>query len=222
MKHPKYFEQSGVAFHFTKRLNSKHGTFPMFESRIKKKMVATTLAEATIEAMTMSDDIAHLQQVCLKDSRNLPISKRDMDRAAAIWLRFFPGLDLERTKHLRGRQTLEAKEATEELALTMELITEFFSLGKEWQGADGFIHDQWLTRFGDHLYAYLKDGEQAGSLLDALPLYLKQTNRSHLPPTNKVVRDTYRLVGLFTSIAGETNLEQIRRRDAEVYVTASP
>jgi hypothetical protein len=71
-KAPTYFEKTVNAkgksvYLFTKRLNPKAGTFPLFKERVKLKMDATTDAEAVREAKTLAAELDLLQEVSRKD-----------------------------------------------------------------------------------------------------------------------------------------------------------
>ena len=220
MKKPTYFEtvptNSGTSYLFSKRLNPKLGTFPLFKDKFKKKLYATSEAEAAAEALTLSNELEHLQVVCRRDAKNLPTSLKDMTRAAKTWTSLVCCLDIEEVTRLKGKKTLLAIEAKEALSLAIDEVIDYYGQAK--QQASGDIQ-QWLSAFGDHLLAYLKEGEQAGTILDAVPIYLKQTNRDHLPENSKAVRDTQRTVKLFAEVVGEKPLDQISRKDVERYIS---
>lgn len=220
MKKPTYFEtvptNSGTSYLFSKRLNPKLGTFPLFKDKFKKKLYATSEAEAAAEALTLSNELEHLQVVCRRDAKNLPTSLKDMTRAAKTWTSLVCCLDIEEVTRLKGKKTLLAIEAKEGLSLAIDEVIDYYGQAK--QHASGDLQ-QWLSAFGDHLLAYLKEGEQAGTILDAVPIYLKQTNRDHLPENAKAVRDTQRTVKLFAEVVGEKPLDQISRKDVERYIS---
>lgn len=215
MATPKYFEKHGAAFYAQKRLNPKHGTYPLFEARYKRKLAATTEAEAIKEALEVVDRLEQLQTVCLKDSKGHRVSVRDMNVAVQTWLDVVASFDFDRARKLSKKNTLEAQEAKEALAhYTLEVVGHFEKRGLAPDGGESHT----LSTFGDHLYQFLKDGVLETTLKDAVVIYLRQTNRDHLPESNKAVRDTNRPVEHFIEIVGDKNLEDISRKDISFYV----
>lgn len=215
MTKPKYFEKQGSAFYAQKRLNPKHGTYPLFDIRFKRKLAATTDAEATKEALEVVDRLELLQSVCLRDAKGHRVSVRDMNQAAVSWLELVASFDIGQARRVSKKNTLEAREAKEALAhYTLAVVDHFEKRGLAPDGSESHT----LSTFGDHLYQFLMDGSLETTLKDAVVIYLKQTNRDHLPESNKAVRDTHRLVEQFIDIVGDKSLQEISRRDVDTYV----
>jgi integrase len=222
MKQPKHFEKvasaSGLSYLFVKRLNPKHGTFPSFKERFKVKLAATTDVEASIESGRIAAELEHLQLVNRKDSRKLLLAIKDMNRAAKTWVEYFGKLNLDEVKQLNGKRTKEAVDFGNALSHVIGEVIDFYREDRQSMGMDGLTHTTWLTPLGDHLVSFLREGETAETLTDAIPLYLKQTGRDHLPETAKAVKDTKRTVDLFVSIAGDRPINLITRTDVERYI----
>ena len=53
---------------------------------------------------------------------------------------------------------------------------------------------------------------------DALEIYLKQTQRDHLPKNDKAVQDASLNINYFIKLTGDKQLDQIRRIDVEKYI----
>jgi integrase len=212
-------EQRNDNFYGYKRLNSKLGVFPLFEARFKRKLAATTKAEALAEDEVLLARIDQLQAVCLKDSKGHRLSIRDMNEAAVTWLDVIASFDIDRARKLSKRNTLEAKEANEALAHYTYAVVDHFAQHGQSRGASS-IASVPLSTFGDHLYRFLNDGVLETNFSDAVPIYLKQTNRSHLPEDHKAVRDTNRPVAMWLDIVGDKALADISRRNVDSYVAA--
>jgi integrase len=203
------YEQRNNNFYGYKRLNAKAGVFPLFEARFKRKLAATTDSEAASESEHLLARIGQLQAVCLKDAKGHRLSIRDMNEAAVTWLEVIAGFDMAQARKVARRHTKEAEGANEALFETLTAVTDFF----ETEGRK-------LSVFGDHLYRFLNDGVLETTFADAVPLYLKQTNRSHLPEDHKAVRDTNRPVAMWLDIVGDKAIADINRRDVDSYVAA--
>ena len=202
-------ERTNNNFYGYKRLNAKAGVFPLFEARFKRKLAATNRAEALAESEDLLARIDHLQAVCLKDAKNHRLSVRDMNQAATTWLDDVAGFDIAHARKVARRNTKEAEGAKEALFHYLNAVTDHF----EQEGRS-------LSTFGDHLYRFLNDGVLETTFNDAVPLYLKQTQRDHLPETNKAVRDTNRPVATWLEIVGDKSLADISRRDVDSYINA--
>ena len=222
MKQPKYFEKfvsaAGTSYLCVKRLNPNHGKFPDFKERFKVKLAATTDVEASIESDRIVTELNHLQLVNKKDKRKLPLNAKDMNRAAKTWVEYFGKLNLDEIRQLKGRRTKDALDAENVRSHVIDAVIDFYREDMQSMGMDGVTNSAWLTPFGDHLVSFLREGERAETLTDAIPLYLKQTGRGHLPETSKAVQDTKRTVCLFVSTVGEKPINLITRTDVERYI----
>lgn len=218
---PKYFEKTinakgKASYLFEKRLNHKHGTFPLFKDKFKCKMGATTDAEAIREAKTLAAELDLLQEVARKDGKHIT-STKDKNKAAETWVALFSGIDLQAIQSLKGKTTKAALEARENLELTIDEVISFYKTTEpDHEGSPR----QWLTDFGDHLIKYLKDGQGVKSISEGIEIYLRQTQRDHLDEKANSVRTVHRVVGYFVEELGDKQLDQISRKDVERYVTA--
>lgn len=219
-KLPTYFEKTTNAkgkavFLFTKRLNPKAGTFPLFKERVKLKMDATTEAEAVREAKTLAAALDLLQEVSRKDGKHVT-STKDKNKAAETWVRVIASVDVSSVQGLKGKLTKEAVEAKETLDFLIGEVVSFY-------GSTDIDHEggykQWLSDFGDHLLKFLKDGQGVGSISEGVALYLKQTQRDHLDDKTASVRTAHRVVAYFVDVVGDKQLDQISRKDVERYIT---
>lgn len=202
-------ERANNNFYGYKRLNAKAGVFPLFEARFKRKLAATTRAEALAEDEVLLARVGQLQAVCLKDAKGHRLSIRDMNEAAVTWLDVIAGFDISWAKKVARRNTKEAEGAQEALFYYLTAVTDHFE-----------VEGRSLSVFGDHLYRFLNDGVLETNFSDAVPIYLKQTNRSHLPEDHKAVRDTNRPVAMWLDIVGDKALADISRRNVDSYVAA--
>ncbi|MEJ6629524.1 MAG: hypothetical protein QNL09_01365, partial [Burkholderiaceae bacterium] len=112
---------------FTKRLNAKHGCFPSFKDRVKKKLSALTDAEAAREALNTSNELAHLQNVCLRDGKGHAISVKDQAKAAKTWFQFVMDANVRELNLLARGRTKQSHEAKEYLQLLREAIVDGFN-----------------------------------------------------------------------------------------------
>jgi integrase len=219
-RQPTFFEKTVNAkgknvYLFTKRLNPKAGTFPLFKERVKLKMDATTDAEAVREAKTLAAELELLQEVSRKDGKHVT-STKDKNKAAETWVRVVAGVDVSSARGLKGKATKEAMEARETLDFLVDEVTSFYG-STELDHEGGY--NQWLSDFGDHLLKFLKDGQGVGSISESVSLYLKQTQRDHLDDKTASVRAAHRVVGYFVGTIGDKQLDQISRKDVERYIT---
>lgn len=221
MTAPTYFEKvqktnGKPSYLFVKRLNPKAGTYPLFTARFKRKMKASSDAEAAREAKEIVVQLDLLQEVARKDGKHV-ISVKEKNKAAETWVTVVADIDLAALRGLKGRKTKEAKEAIELIDYFIGEVVDFYE-NKE-MGHDGEIKS-WLTDFGDHLLKYLNDGQGVGSITEGVEIYLKQTQRDHLDPRESSVRSASRVVSYFVDIVGDKQLDQISRKDAEKYITS--
>lgn len=219
-KAPTYFEKTVNArgksvYLFTKRLNPRAGTFPLFKERVKLKMDATTDAEAVREAKTLAAELDLLQEVSRKDGKHVT-STKDKNKAAETWIRVVAGIDLSIAHSLKGKATKEALEARETLDFLIGEVTSIYG-STELDHEGGYR--QWLSDFGDHLLKFLKDGQGVGSISEGVSLYLKQTQRDHLDDKTASVRTAHRVVAYFVVAIGDKQLNQINRKDVERYIS---
>ncbi len=221
---PIYFEtkrkaNGEVSYQFVKRMNPKAGNFPLFKEKVSFKLKASSVAEATREAKTAAAALDLLQVVARRDAGKHINSTKDMNKAAETWLQLVVGVDLGELLQLKEhkRHTEAALEATKRLELLLDEIVQFY-------GASRFDHDgsveQWLSDFGSHLLAYLKEGQGVGAISEGVEIYLRQTQRDHLDEKTNSVRTVHRVVSYFVDIVGDKQLDQINRKDVERYVTA--
>ena len=203
---------------FTKRLSAKHGWFPSFKDRVKKKLAAKTEAEAKREALTMSNELAHLQDVCLRDSKGHAISVKDQTKAAHTWFEFVMDTNLRELNHLAKGRTKQAHDANEYLQILRDAIVDGFNQRVVDNNRENHVAE-WLTPFGDTLLSMLEGGGDRLMLSDALETYLKQTQRDHLPVSNKAVLDITRNINYFIDLIGNKQIAQISRGDVERYIS---
>lgn len=214
---PTYFEQQGNSFLFAKRLNPKKGTYPGFLDRLKRKLAATNEAEATREAAQLSNDLDHLQLVCLKDSKGHPQTLKDYSRATKTWL-WAVEVDLAELQRQMKRHTPEGGEAKEVFDFLFDEVIQHFNLHLIRGGGDERDFEEYLTPFGDHLLGVLKEGHGYEVFSDCLPTYLKHTGRDHLPDSEKSVHDARRFLKQYVAVAGDKPIDQITRKDVERYI----
>jgi hypothetical protein len=112
---------------FTKRLSAKQGWFPSFKDRVKKKLSARTEAEAKREALTISNELAHLQNICLRDSKGHAISVKDQTKAAHTWFQFIRDTNLRELNQLAKGRTKQAHDANEYLQILRDAIVDGFN-----------------------------------------------------------------------------------------------
>ena len=203
---------------FTKRLSAKHGWFPSFKDRVKKKLAAKTEAEAKREALTMSNELAHLQDVCLRDSKGHAISVKDQTKAAHTWFEFVMDTNLRELNQLAKGRTKQAHDANEYLQILRDAIVDGFNQRVVDNNRENHVAE-WLTPFGDTLLSMLEGGGDRLMLSDALETYLKQTQRDHLPVSNKAVLDITRNINYFIDLIGNKQITQISRGDVERYIS---
>ena len=203
---------------FTKRLSAKHGWFPGFKDRVKKKLAAKTEAEAKREALTISNELAHLQNVFLRDSKGHAISVKDQTKAAHTWFEFVMDTNLRELNQLAKGRTKQAHDANEYLQILRDAIVDGFNQRRVDNNRENHVAE-WLTPFGDTLLSMLEGGGDRLMLSDALETYLKQTQRDHLPVSNKAVLDITRNINYFIDLIGNKQITQISRGDVERYIS---
>ena len=203
---------------FTKRLNAKHGCFPSFKDRVKKKLSALTDAEAAREALNTSNELAHLQNVCLRDGKGHAISVKDQAKAAKTWFQFVMDTNVRELNLLARGRTKQSHEAKEYLQLLREAIVDGFNQRVVDNNRENYVAE-WLTPFGDTLLSMLDGGGDRLMLSDALETYLKQTQRDHLPVSNKAVQDITRNINYFINLIGDKQVTQISRSDVDRYIS---
>ncbi len=211
---PTYFEKTlgtkgRPSYLFVKRMNSKAGMYPLFSPKVKRKMGATTDAEATREAKAIVEQLDLLQEVARKDGKHV-ISTKEKNKAADTWVSVIAGVDLANIRNFKGKHTKEAEEASESLTFLIDEVICFYETKQ--LGHEGEIKS-WLSDFGDHLLKFLKDGQGVGSITDGIEIYLRQTQRDHLDKNETSVRTAYRVVAYFVEIVGDKQLDQINRKD---------
>ena len=209
-----------TSYLFTKRLSAKQGWFPAFKDRVKKKLSAKTEAEAKREALTLSNELTHLQNVCLRDSKGQvnTISLKDQTKAANTWFAFVMDTNLREVNQLAKGRTKLAHEANEYLQVLRDAIVDGFNQRVVDNNRENHVAE-WLTPFGDTLLSMLDGGGDRLMLSDALETYLKQTQRDHLPASNKAVQDITRNINYFIGLIGDKQMTQISRSDVERYVS---
>jgi integrase len=210
----KYVDLSNGIYLLNKRLASRLGHFPGFKEKIRRKLDVHTLAEAEVEAARMVAAIELLQRVCLRDSKGLTNSIKDMSKSAQTWL-WWCDHDLEEVKAAEGRHTEKAQSALESHSFLIGEVTEFFG-ERRYDHEGGEVHH--LSEFGDYLLGLLKHGSQRTMFSDALTPYLERTNRSHLSENHPSVRNVARSINAFVSLIGDKPLEHLSRRDVEKYI----
>lgn len=203
---------------FTKRLSAKQGWFPSFRDRVKKKLSARTEAEAKREALTISNELAHLQNICLRDSKGHAISIKDQTKAAHTWFQFIMDTSLRELNQLAKGRTKQAHDANEYLQILRDAIIDGFNQRVVDNNRENHVAE-WLTPFGDTLLSMLEGGGDRLMLSDALETYLKQTQRDHLSVDNKAVRDITRNINYFIDLIGDKQIAQINRSDVERYIS---
>jgi len=203
---------------FTKRLSAKQGWFPGFKDRMKKKLSARTEAEAKREALTISNELAHLQNICLRDSKGHAISVKDQTKAAHTWFQFIMDTNLRELNQVAKGRTKQAHDANEYLQILRDAIVDGFNQRVVDNNRENHVAE-WLTPFGDTLLSMLEGGGDRLMLSDALETYLKQTQRDHLPVSNKAVLDITRNINYFIDLIGNKQITQISRGDVERYIS---
>ena len=203
---------------FTKRLSAKQGWFPGFKDRVKKKLSARTEAEAKREALTISNELAHLQNICLRDSKGHAISVKDQTKAAHTWFQFIMDTNLRELNQVAKGRTKQAHDANEYLQILRDAIVDGFNQRVVDNNRENHVAE-WLTPFGDTLLSMLEGGGDRLMLSDALETYLKQTQRDHLPVSNKAVLDITRNINYFIDLIGNKQIAQISRGDVERYIS---
>ena len=203
---------------FTKRLSAKQGWFPGFKDRVKKKLSARTEAEAKREALTISNELAHLQNICLRDSKGHAISVKDQTKAAHTWFQFIMDTNLRELNQVAKGRTKQAHDANEYLQILRDAIVDGFNQRVVDNNRENQVAE-WLTPFGDTLLSMLEGGGDRLMLSDALETYLKQTQRDHLPVSNKAVLDITRNINYFIDLIGNKQITQISRGDVERYIS---
>lgn len=210
----KYVDLSKGTYLLNKRLAARLGHFPGFNDKVRRKLNVHSLAEAEVEAARRVADIEHLQRTCLRDSKGLTNSIKDMSKAAQTWL-WWNEHDLEEVKAAEGRHTEKAHATLEAHSFLIAEMTEFF--GKRRYNHEG-AEEHHLSEFGDYLFGLLKNGSQRTMFSDALTPYLERTNRSHLSENHPSVRNVARSINAFVSFIGDKPLEHLSRRDVEKYI----
>ena len=207
-----------ITYLFTKRLSAKQGWFPGFKDRLKKKLSARTEAEAKREALTISNELAHLQNICLRDSKGHAISVKDQTKAAHTWFQFIMDTNLRELNQVAKGRTKQAHDANEYLQILRDAIVDGFNQRVVDNNRENHVAE-WLTPFGDTLLSMLEGGGDRLMLSDALETYLKQTQRDHLPVSNKAVLDITRNINYFIDLIGNKQIAQISRGDVERYIS---
>lgn len=225
MKSPRYLEigntASGQSFLFVKRISANKGTFPThhdtFPERFKRKLGTTpamTIHEAGATAQKRSIDIEHLQSVSMRDKAGRTNTTKDLVSAAKTWLWFNELEDLSDIHIQSTRSTSEGESAANTLTVLTDAVKAFYRVEGE-----GYSHKTIFTPFGDHLLGVLNSG-QAGTLFsESVAIWAKQTNRSHLKPTDKPIHDANRFIDAFNEFAGDRPIDQITRSNVTAYIT---
>jgi integrase len=207
-----------VSYLFSKRLNPKNGIFPGFKPKFRRKLAAKTDAEATREAMHLSNALVHLQSVCLRDKKGHTLSIRDYSKASDTWLSFVMDTQIDELHRESQGMTELALDAQDYAQHLRDSITAGFGIevGNTFTSE---IERCWLTSFGDYLFSVLNGASIQPLMSDALEIYLKQTQRDHLSRNDKAVRDAGRNIDYFIRTIGDKQLDQIRRVDVEKYIS---
>ncbi|MEY3781874.1 MAG: hypothetical protein RIS97_52, partial [Pseudomonadota bacterium] len=121
----KYVDLSNDTYLLNKRLAARLGQFPGFKDKVRRKLNVHSLAEAEVEAARRVADIEHLQKICLRDSKGLTNSIKDMSKAAQTWL-WWNDHDLEEVKAAVGRHTEKAQATLKANEFIIGEVTEFF------------------------------------------------------------------------------------------------
>jgi len=119
----KYVDLSSGSYLLNKRLAARLGQFPGYKDKIRRKLHVYTMAEAETEAARRVADIEHLQRVCLRDSKGLTNSIKDMGKAAQTWL-WWNDHDLEGVKAAEGRHIDKSHDILEIHSFLIGEVTE--------------------------------------------------------------------------------------------------
>jgi integrase len=225
MKSPRYLEigntASGQSFLFVKRISANKGTFPThhdtFPERFKRRLGTTpamTMHEAGAIAQKRSIDIEHLQSISMRDKAGRTNTTKDLVSAAKTWLWFNEIEDLSDIRSQSTRSTAEGESAANTLTILTDAVKAFYRVEGE-----GYSHKTIFTPFGDHLLGVLNSGQAGNLFSEAVPLWAKQTNRSHLKPTDKPIHDATRFIEAFNEFAGDRPIDQITRSNVTAYIT---
>lgn len=205
-----------TAYHFSKRLNPSKGNFAGFSARFKRKLVAGSDSEATVQAQKLANRLDQLQLVCLRDQKGLSVSSLEMHQAAATWFELINGIDLSALHHDQGgRFTMAAQDAQDSLEALSDEVTSHW--GSKELGYEGDVR-QWLTPFGALLLSMIQAHKPSLDFIDCFDIYLRQTNRAHLEPSNRAVARPSRVLREFAATVGNKSVAEISRRDVEVFI----
>ena len=225
MKSPRYLEigntASGQSFLFVKRISANKGTFPTHHDTLPERFTrklgttpAMTIHEAGATAQKRSIDIEHLQSVSMRDKAGRTNTTKDLVSAAKTWLWFNELEDLSDIHTQSTRSTSEGESAANTLTVLTDAVKAFYRVEGE-----GYSHKTIFTPFGDHLLGVLNSG-QAGTLFsESVVIWAKQTNRSHLKPTDKPIHDANCFIDAFNEFAGDRPIDQITRSNVTAYIT---
>ncbi len=206
-----------ASYLFSKRLNPAKGTYAGFSDRFKLKLVASTDAEATLEAKKLADRLEQLQRVCLRDSRGLSNSSMEMNQAATTWLEVINQINLADLHQNRKKTyTKASSDAKDYLEIICDVIVGHWE-ERELDHEGGYR--SWLSPFGALLLSLIKEGRPSQKFGDTFDIYLKQTNRAHLATSSRAVATPARFLTDFNSIVGEKAVEDISRRDVENFIS---
>ncbi|MEY5029223.1 MAG: hypothetical protein RLZ63_1538 [Pseudomonadota bacterium] len=201
---------------FSKRLNPAKGTYAHFSDRFKRKLVANTDAEATIEAHLIAERLDQLQRVCLRDARGLSNTSIELNQAATTWFEVVIEIDLNELRHDKNKTYTKASADAEGylVHLAGEIVDHWEHREPDHEGN----YRMWLSPFGAHLYSMLNDGKPSQKFGESIDIYLKQTNRAHLDRKTRSVARPIRVLSDFTSIIGDMAVDEITRKDVERYI----
>lgn len=203
------------SFLFTKRINKRKGNFPLFKDKVKRKMRASTDAEAAREALEYSEDLEHLQSVASKDGKHV-LTIKDKNRAARTWLELVAGVDLESLNARKEHATENGLEAKDKLEQLFEEVYDFYVIKKYGRFGEELSY---FTDFGEHLLSVINDGKGVCSLSEAKDIYLQQRNIDHLSEKHSARLAVTRVTAYFIELIGDKQIDQITRKDAAGYIT---
>ena len=221
MAKPNYFEKQinksgSVSYIFTKRLRNDRG-LPWILTKLRRKMSATSEAEAAREALQMSNDLEHLQSVWLRDQKGHVLPNKDLNRAVDTLFSIVWGVDLEALRTTAKGHSFAALEAQQQLQRLREETIES-TVERRRDEHEGL--QEWLTPIGDVVLARINGEMVSAYLSDAPGIYFKQKQLDHLPPTHKAIRDIARSVDNLIRIVGDKPLVHITRSDVQVFIAS--
>ena len=205
-----------TAYHFSKRLNQAKGNFAGFSARFKRKLVAQSDSEATVQAQMLANRLDQLQLVCLRDQKGLSVSSLEMHQAAATWFELIQDIDLSDLHRDKGKRfTMAAQDARDTVEVLADEVTSHWEIRE--LGHEGDLR-QWLTPFGALLLSMIQAHKPSLDFKDCFDIYLRQTNRAHLEPSNRAVARPARVLSEFAAIVGNKSVAEVSRRDVEVFI----